>query len=117
MILIRHLIPVAVAAFVLASTGIQALTCKGSSDRGNPEDTAGLETICCDAIVADPDAGALDEAATIRTSRQYFAEAKTASDADGGRTWGRPLYGPMIFIDEATRTLYANQPDQENRLK
>lgn len=57
-----------------------------------------------------------DESAAIRQSRQYFAEAKTASDADSGKLWGKPLYGPMIFLDEKTRTIYANQPDRERKL-
>ena len=60
---------------------------------------------------------AMDETDAIRKSTEYFAEAKTASDADGGSLWGRPLYGPMIFLDAETRSIYANQPDQENRLK
>ena len=53
-------------------------------------------------------------------ARNAFAEAKLASDEDGGKMWGRPLYGPMIFVDPQTRFAVANQADgngvlQENR--
>ncbi len=61
--------------------------------------------------------GADDTEALIRKSKGYFAEARAASDADGGKTWGRPLYGPMLFLDPETHTIYGNQPDHENRLK
>lgn len=40
-----------------------------------------------------------------------FAEAKQISDADGGRLWGLKLYGAMYFVDPATRTVVANEPD------
>jgi hypothetical protein len=40
-----------------------------------------------------------------------FEMAKTLSDRDGGRLWGRPLYGPMLLVDPATRFVAANQPD------
>ncbi len=48
---------------------------------------------------------------------RYFKEAKWASDDDGGKLWGRPLYGPMMFADPRTRQIVANQADQEGRLK
>ncbi|HLK60719.1 MAG TPA: hypothetical protein VKU00_29420, partial [Chthonomonadaceae bacterium] len=52
----------------------------------------------------------------IRRCKQYFAEAKSASEEDGGKLWGRPLYGPMIFLDPEARMIYANQPDTEKKL-
>lgn len=58
-----------------------------------------------------------DETTLIARSKQYFAEAKEASDADGGKLWGKPLYGPMLFLDTETRTIYGNQADQENKLE
>lgn len=112
MTLVRHLIPVASAVLVLISATIRAI-----AGTGNPEEIVDSEAIRSDAVLVDSVAGTPDEAVAVKQSRQYFAEAKTASDTDGGKTWGRPLYGPMIFIDEQTRTIYANQPDQENRLK
>src|SRR5262249_52806263 len=73
-------------------------------------------TLFC-TTVATSCAWALEEAVAIQRSKQYFAEAKTTSDADGGKLWGKPLYGPMVFLDTETRTIYANQPDAENRLR
>ncbi len=46
-----------------------------------------------------------------------FQEAKWASDDDGGKLWGKPLYGPMIFVDPETRNVVANQADNEGKLK
>lgn len=57
-----------------------------------------------------------EETTRIEEYKRYFQEAKAASDADGAKLWGKTLYGPMLFVDPETRTLYANQPDKENRL-
>lgn len=48
---------------------------------------------------------------------QYFREAKDLSDRDGSRTWGVPLYGPMLLVDPETRQVVANQPDTAGNLK
>lgn len=53
-----------------------------------------------------------DPAAVAR----HLAEARAVSDADGGRLWGRPLYGPLIFVDQETRRVLANQADAQGRL-
>jgi hypothetical protein len=47
---------------------------------------------------------------------QYFHEAERASRADNGRVWGKTLYGPMLFVDPATRRVVANEPSQEGLL-
>jgi hypothetical protein len=47
----------------------------------------------------------------------YFAEAKAASDKDGGKLWGQKVYGAMLFVDEATRDVAANRPDLQGLLK
>src|SRR5437016_8087310 len=44
-------------------------------------------------------------------ARYAFAEVHIASEEDGGRMWGRPLYGPMIFADPQSRFAVANQAD------
>jgi hypothetical protein len=111
MILVGPILLVALAAFAVTPTTVFA-----SANSNGTSETADGEAIRCSAVAADALATSLDEAAAIEKSRQYFAEAKTASDADDGKVWGRPLYGPMIFLDAETRTLYANQPDQEHRL-
>jgi len=46
-----------------------------------------------------------------------FAEARLASEEEGGRLWGRQLYGPMIFVDPKTRFAVANQADANGALK
>ncbi|MDE1156587.1 MAG: hypothetical protein PW735_12775 [Acidobacteriaceae bacterium] len=45
-----------------------------------------------------------------------FAEAKSLSISDAGSTWGVPLYGPMLFVDPATRHAIANEPDAQGAL-
>jgi len=47
---------------------------------------------------------------------KYFAEARALSDADSARLWGKAVYGPMLFVDPATRDLVANQADAEGKL-
>jgi hypothetical protein len=51
------------------------------------------------------------------TATAVFAEAKAVSDRDGGATWGQRLYGPMLFVDGATRKIIANEPDGAGMLK
>jgi hypothetical protein len=53
----------------------------------------------------------------LNRARNAFAEAHLASDEDGGRMWGRPLYGPMIFVDPHSRFAVANQADNGGVLK
>src|SRR4030095_8155712 len=43
-------------------------------------------------------------------AEQYFKEAATICQRDGGRLWGVSLCGPMVFADARTRTLATNQP-------
>src|SRR5438270_3717665 len=70
-------------------------------------------------VIADgcgrPDAGAgraIDPAAAAR----YFQEARLASEDDGGRLWGRPVYGPVLLVDPKTMTVVANRADAEGKL-
>lgn len=51
-----------------------------------------------------------------KLAAQYFRELKQTSDRDNGKTWGVPLYGPMIFVDPRSRNVVANQADLEHRL-
>lgn len=44
---------------------------------------------------------------------RYFAEARWASDDDDGKLWGKPIYGPMILVDPATRSAVANENPPE----
>ncbi len=42
---------------------------------------------------------------------EAFVEAQQMSARDNGRLWGKPLYGPMLFVVPATRTAVANEAD------
>lgn len=47
----------------------------------------------------------------------YFKKTEDLCNRDGGRLWGKNLYGPLMFVDRASRRLYANQPDADGLLK
>src|SRR4051812_22865521 len=47
---------------------------------------------------------------------RYFQEAKWTSEDDGGKLWGKALYGPMMFADPETGEVAANQADKEGKL-
>jgi hypothetical protein len=53
----------------------------------------------------------------LRLARQYFDEAEMLWRRDGGRLWGRPLNGPLLFVEQQTRRVAANQADAEGRLR
>lgn len=48
---------------------------------------------------------------------RYFKEAAWASQDDAGALWGKPLYGPTMFVVPETGEVVANQPDLEGNLK
>jgi hypothetical protein len=52
----------------------------------------------------------------LEQARAAFAEARAVSDREGGRHWGRPLYGAMLLVDPATRATVANEPDSQGVL-
>ncbi|HUW91806.1 MAG TPA: hypothetical protein VMV74_01475 [Bacteroidales bacterium] len=47
----------------------------------------------------------------------YFRKVETLCNSDSGRLWGENLFGPVMFVDSRTRTIYANVADRENLLK
>src|SRR5262245_51971252 len=49
-------------------------------------------------------------------AKRCLDEAAALSQADGGALWGRPLYGPMLFIDPATRRIVSSQRDTAGTL-
>jgi hypothetical protein len=49
-------------------------------------------------------------------AKAAFAEAAAVSDKEGGRLWGKRLYGGMLFVDPDTRYVVANEPDREGVL-
>ena len=42
-------------------------------------------------------------------AREYFEEARTLCERDGGELWGVSLCGPMVFADAATGTIATSQ--------
>lgn len=75
-----------------------------------------LIIIVCSAIFSFAATARQESAINLSVANQYFQEAKAASDRDGGRLWGVTLYGPMLFVDEATRSVVANEPDKNGIL-
>jgi hypothetical protein len=65
------------------------------------------------AIVTSAPGAAVDTGSApvidLGPARQAFAQAAALSRADGGRLWGVPLYGPMLFVDPVTRQVVANE--------
>lgn len=57
-----------------------------------------------------------EQAIDAALAEQYFQEAHSICDKDGGKLWGVSLYGPMLLVDPATRMIVANQSDQQSRL-
>jgi hypothetical protein len=43
-------------------------------------------------------------------AKSYFAEAAELCQRDGGRLWGKPLYGPLALCDAQTNTIATNEP-------
>jgi hypothetical protein len=46
----------------------------------------------------------------------YFEEARRVSEKDGGKLWGQRLYGPILFADQQSRAVIANQQDSQGLL-
>jgi hypothetical protein len=47
----------------------------------------------------------------------YFSQIETICYEDGGKLWGKNIYGPLMFIDRTTRKVVANMPDSSGILK
>src|SRR5262245_26916277 len=47
---------------------------------------------------------------------KYFKEMEAASQHDGSKLWGKPLYGPMFFAEPNSRFMVANQADGNGKL-
>ncbi len=45
-------------------------------------------------------------------ARQYFNSLDSLLSIDDGRLWGKSLKGHVLFVDQETREVMANQPDQ-----
>jgi len=51
-----------------------------------------------------------------KLAAQYFRQLKQTSDRDAGKTWGLPLYGPIMFVDPRSGKVVANEADLEHKL-
>jgi hypothetical protein len=51
-----------------------------------------------------------------KLAARYFQQLKQTSDRDGGKLWGRSLYGPIMFVDPRSNNIVANQADLEHKL-
>lgn len=63
-----------------------------------------------------PAAGAQEQSIDLAKAKQYFDEAHSICERDGGKLWGKSLCGPMLLVDPDTRSAVANQADAEGRL-
>ncbi|HEY6618007.1 MAG TPA: hypothetical protein VIY68_00530 [Steroidobacteraceae bacterium] len=77
-----------------------------------PTRFASLMIICAIAVAAPPAAPPID----MVQAKAAFAEAEAVSNQEGGRLWGKKLYGALFFVDPETRYVVANEPDSEGVL-
>jgi hypothetical protein len=68
--------------------------------------------ICASASAAPPAPSPID----IAQAKAAFAEAEAVSNKEGGRLWGKKLYGGLFFVDPETRAVVANEPDPDGVL-
>jgi hypothetical protein len=54
---------------------------------------------------------------TAEKASQYFKSVEDICNRDNGKLWGKNLYGPIMYVDRASRRIIANQPDNEGLLK
>src|SRR5271155_5056849 len=52
----------------------------------------------------------------VAQAKAAFAEAEGVSNKEGGRLWGKKLYGSLFFVYPETRAVVANEPDLEGVL-
>jgi hypothetical protein len=71
-----------------------------------------LMFICTVASAEPPAPSPIDMA----QAKAAFAEAEAVSNKEGGRLWGKKLYGGLFFVDPETRAVVANEPDVDGVL-
>jgi hypothetical protein len=63
-------------------------------------------------------ASAADEAPIdLKHARRIFDEARTIGELEGGRLWGVPLHGPIVFVDPPSRFVVTNHADSTGALE
>ena len=82
-----------------------------------PSAFAALLLLAAAAVVFSKAANVQDSPINLALARTYFQEAEAASNRDGDRLWGVPLYGPMMFVDPDTRSVVTNRADKKGALR
>jgi hypothetical protein len=54
---------------------------------------------------------------TVEKAAGYFEQVEEKCSEDNGSLWGENLYGPIMYVDNLNRAIYANAPDKEGNLK
>jgi hypothetical protein len=75
-----------------------------------------LLAVCVTLAAPSPETGASQPDAVPNAARA-LREAEMICRGDNGALWGISLCGPMLLVDPATRTVFANQPGNDNQLK
>ena len=70
-----------------------------------------LLTFICAIASAAPPAAPATSPIDMAQAKAAFAEAEAVSNQEGGRLWGKKLYGSLFFVDPETRAVVANEPD------
>ena len=61
------------------------------------------------ALVASVSASIADPTRDLELASRYFQEAKWIGDDDNGSLWGKNLYGPIVFVNPASREVFCNE--------
>lgn len=77
-----------------------------------PKRVALLLFIGASAAAAPPASSPID----VAQAKAAFAEAEAVSNKEGGRLWGKKLYGALFFVDPETRAAVANEGDPDGVL-
>jgi hypothetical protein len=78
---------------------------------------ASLIFMCASAFAAPAlPAAPLPSPIDIAQAKDAFAEAEAVSNKEGGRLWGKKLYGGLFFVDPESRAVVANEPDSDGVL-
>ena len=71
---------------------------------------SGAAVVACVTLGApSPAAAQVDQ----QRAQQYFKEAQALCERDAGRLWGVSLCGPIVIVDQATRTRATSKPEPE----
>jgi hypothetical protein len=68
------------------------------------------------AFAAAAQSGAQTSSIDTSTAQLYFRQLRQLGADDGGRLWGKMVTGPMLFVDPASRSVVANEPDTQGLL-